>query len=57
MAKNKSFVEEMKKMTEFFNTKAFESGFKEPELPQLKATVKFNLSEEVASKIASDIKI
>ena len=46
----------MKKYTEFFNTKIQESGHKIEELtevPELKATVKFNLSEELASKIAS----
>ena len=45
----------MKKYTEFFNKKTEESGFKPTmELPEeIKATVKFNLSEDLASKIAS----
>lgn len=58
--KNKEFIAEMKGFIEYFEKKTEESGFKaEPviESKELKATVNFNLPEETASKIASEVEI
>ena len=60
MQKNKEFSEILKTYTEFINKKAEESGLLptqeakgESKESALTSTVKFNLSEEVAGKIAS----
>lgn len=64
--KNKAYVEALSSYTAFINKKIEESGLstaqekiasKEANLKPLAATVKFNLSEEQAAKLASDIKI
>lgn len=59
MNRNSSFLEELKKYEAFIEQRIKEFGFapEEPSEPVIKATVKFNLSEEVASKITNDIKI
>lgn len=64
--KNKAYVEALSSYTAFINKKIEESGLsiaqekianKDVNLKPLTATVKFNLSEEQAAKLASDIKI
>lgn len=57
--RNNVFLEELKKYAALVDEKIKDSGYV-PEKPvdtQIKATVKFNLSEEQASQIASKIKI
>lgn len=57
--KNESFLEELKKFEAFIEKRIADFGFEpeQPSEPFIKATVKFNLSEEQAEKIANDIKI
>lgn len=56
--KNNLFLEELKKYSEFVDSKVAESGYiAEVADLSIKATVKFNFSDEIATKIASKIKI
>lgn len=59
VSKNKSFVEEMKKFNDFVKDKIKDSGYVPEKIPEIniKATVKFDISEDLASKLASEIKI
>ena len=57
--RNSSFLEELKKYEAFIEQRITEFGFapEQPVEPLIRATVKFNLSEELAAKISNDIKI
>ena len=59
IAKNQAFLEEMKKFNDYVRERVKESGFVPEKIPDIniKATVKFNINEDLASKLAGDIKI
>ena len=60
MEKNKEHLGALAKHIEYLNDKIKDSGFvmeKAPEPKEIKATVKFELSEDKASKLASEVEI
>ena len=59
VSKNKAFIEELNKFNNFVNEKITESGYVPEKVPEfnIKATVKFEIDEALASQLAGDIKI
>lgn len=58
-SKNQVFLAELNKFNEFMKEKIKESGYVPEKIPEfnIKATVKFDIDESVASQLAGDIKI
>lgn len=59
LSKNESFLQELKKFESFIEERIAGFGFapEQPSEPVIKSTIKINISEEQAEKIANDIKV